>query len=184
MTGLAEKRDLLLALLADKALRRLEEPVELSSGFWSCDFFDVKSALSEGKDLRLACETIADTVKASGIKFDAIGGPSMGAAPLAIGVAALTGCAWFLVRKEAKGRGTNRKIEGAHLNSNARVLLVEDVVTTGASILRAFETVYDISNPASWHMRRFVSCDHYYPMTSYQDFGIEPVGAVSLEGNA
>ena len=65
----------------------------------------------------------------------------MGADPLAHAIAIVAGIEWFSVRKTPKGRGTNRRVEGADLGRGRSVLVVEDVVTTGSSMLEAIEAV-------------------------------------------
>ena len=67
----------------------------------------------------------------------------MGADALAVGVAMVTGKAWFSVRKEPKSRGLEQFIEGFRLRDHpgTRVLLVEDVVSTGGSVRKAYDRV-------------------------------------------
>lgn len=77
------------------------------------------------------------------VRGDAVGGPTMGADALAVGIAVVSDSRWFFVRKEPKGRGTGRWIEGAQVGPGDKVLLVEDVVTTGGSILKTVEVVRD-----------------------------------------
>ena len=62
----------------------------------------------------------------------------MGADQFAHEVAVLADKDWFVVRKEPKGYGTNKIVEGAGLTGTTRVVLVDDVVTTGGSIQRAW----------------------------------------------
>ncbi|MBY0450148.1 MAG: orotate phosphoribosyltransferase [Cyanobacteria bacterium] len=77
--------------------------------------------------------------------IDAVGGMSMGADPI---VSAVTYCSaqqgrpiqGFLIRKEAKAHGTRRAVEG-HLEPWMRVAMVEDVITTGGSLLKAVQLV-------------------------------------------
>jgi orotate phosphoribosyltransferase len=120
---------------------RREEPFQLSSGGWSHDYVDGKFAISTGAGLRLASQAVIDLV---GDEFDAVGGPTMGADALAVGVAMLSGRSWFSVRKEPKGHGREAWIEGTRLGSGDRIVMVEDVVSTGASLLRAAEKVTDL----------------------------------------
>ena len=68
-------------------------------------------------------------------------GPTMGADALAVGIAAASNSRWFFIRKQPKGHGTGRRIEGAPIDSDTRVLLVDDVVTTGGSILEAVDVI-------------------------------------------
>lgn len=136
-TRLAQLRDTVLA----HGHLRLPDPVELSSGAMSRDFVDGKRALARGADLRLACECMVDALAEAGIEFDAVGGLTMGADQFAHGVALVADTLWFVVRKEPKGRGTNKLVEGAELGPGVRVVVVEDVVSTGASLLRAVDAV-------------------------------------------
>jgi orotate phosphoribosyltransferase len=131
----------LAQLLRRQGYERREEPFQLSSGSWSHDYVDGKFALATGATLRQASQAVIDLV---GVSFDAVGGPTMGADALAHGVAMLSGSAWFSVRKEPKGHGRQAWVEGARLGEGDRVVMVEDVVSTGASLLRAVDRVRDL----------------------------------------
>jgi orotate phosphoribosyltransferase len=115
-----------------------DPPFELTSGGLSHDYIDGKHAIASGAGLRQASQAVIDAV---GSSFDAVGGPTMGADALAHGVALLSGSTWFSVRKEPKGHGREAWVEGARLASGDRVVVVEDVVSTGASLLRAVERI-------------------------------------------
>jgi orotate phosphoribosyltransferase len=120
----------------------LDEPVELRSGARSRHFVDGKRALARGDDLRLAATALLDLLADAAVRFDAVGGLTMGADHLAHAMALLAGdVEWFSVRKAAKGRGTNQRVEGAALTAGRRAVVLEDVVTTGTSILEAVEAV-------------------------------------------
>ena len=158
----------------------------LASGQLSRDFVDVKVALARGDDLRVACQALIERVASAGVDYDAIGGLTMGADQFAHGVAVLAGKDWFVVRKEPKGRGTNKLVEGATVGEGTRVLLVDDVVTTGGSIRKAYDvitslgatvvaavTVVDRGEVAA----RFFDekAVVYIPMVTYRDLGIDPL---------
>lgn len=136
----AERRSALRVVLLNKGVTELAEPVELSSGAMSRYFIDGKKALCAGADLALACTCMMDLLAEQSITADAVGGLTLGADQFAHGVAIVGGLEWFVVRKQAKGRGTNRFIEGANVNGK-RVLLVDDVISTGASSLVAEERI-------------------------------------------
>ena len=85
---------------------------------------------------------ILQQIRTNNIEADAIGGLTLGADPIATSVAVVSAIeerplAAFIVRKEAKGHGTQRSIEGWDGKPGSRVIVVDDVCTTGDSILRA-----------------------------------------------
>jgi orotate phosphoribosyltransferase len=115
----------------------------LASGRRSRYYFDSKKTTLRPDGAFLVAAEILWTLRERGIAADAIGGMTLGADPIVCPVAALshvTGPALraFIVRKEAKGHGTGRQIEG-DLEPSSRVVVVDDVVTTGGSTLRAIE---------------------------------------------
>jgi orotate phosphoribosyltransferase len=182
---LTDLRAQLRETIAAKGHRQLPEPVRLSSGAWSRDFIDVKAALAHGVDLAQACRALLALAAVRRIAFDAVGGMTMGADQFAHGVAVLTGCHWFVVRKTAKGRGTNQRLEGASV-AGRRVLLVEDVATTGGSLRSAHEAVRDagaevvlaaaVIDRGEAAAGRFATDGvPYEPILTYRDFGLEPV---------
>jgi orotate phosphoribosyltransferase len=179
------RRSALLEIVR-RGLLELPEPVTLSSGQRSRWFLDGKAALSRGDDLALACRCLVDLAAERGIDFDACGGPTMGADQFAHGVAIVASKEWFVVRKAPKGRGTDRYVEGAALEAK-RVLLVDDVITTGGSSLTALDRitaegakvvlastlVARTDEPA----RRFAEAGvPFAPLFTYRDLGIPPVG--------
>jgi orotate phosphoribosyltransferase len=131
-------RDQLVEIVRTKGYEHRVEPFELASGKLSHDFVDGKRALAAGADLTLACRYFAGRAHHDGIAFDAVGGLTMGADQFAHGMAVVTGCDWFVVRKQPKGRGTNKLLEGAPIEGR-RVLVCEDAVSTGGSILKAID---------------------------------------------
>lgn len=182
----AERRARLLDLLVNRGLIRLDEPVELSSGARSRYFLDGKKALAAGRDLALACQCMADLASEAGIEFDAVGGLTLGADQFAHGIAIVDDADWFVVRKQPKGRGTDRYVEGADL-SGKRVLLVDDVITSGGSSLIAAERI--VAEGGSIVMattlvsrsdepdRRFSAAGiRFLPLFTYSDLGIPAVG--------
>lgn len=162
---------------------RREEPFQLTSGGWSRDYVDAKHAVARGEDLRTVCQAMMAAVDEP---FDAVGGPTMGADALAHGVALLSGAAWFSVRKEAKGHGRGSWVEGARLQPGQRVVVVEDVVSTGASLLRAVERVAELDvhvvlatallDRSPLVAERFAAAGvRWSPLLSWSDLGIDPI---------
>jgi orotate phosphoribosyltransferase len=179
---LAARRSL-AELVRTTGYERRAEPFQLSSGGWSHDYVDGKFAIASGRALRTASEA---AVEAVGEPFDAVGGPTMGADALAHGIAMVTGASWFSVRKGAKGHGRRAWVEGARLDSGDRVLIVEDVVSTGASLLRAVEKVTDLGvtvvaatallDRSPQVAERFAGAGiRWVPLLTWEDLGIEPL---------
>jgi len=128
-------------LLRDKAVSEFDPPIRLASGQLSRFFIDGKAGLAHAADLRLACRTLHRLVEAAGIDWDAVGGLTLGADHLAVGMALAADRQWFFVRKEPKDRGTGRQIEGAAIGAGTRVVAVEDVVSTGTSLFKAIDVI-------------------------------------------
>lgn len=121
--------------------------VVLSSGRTSNYYFDGRKVSLTPKGAYLIGEVICDMIVNDGI--DAVGGLTMGADPIvgAVGVAAYhrnMDLTLFIVRKEAKKHGMMRLIEGPALSAGKRVVVVDDVITTGGSIVKAVEAVREI----------------------------------------
>jgi orotate phosphoribosyltransferase len=138
-----ERRARFIGELRARGYERRPEPFTLSSGGTSQDYVDCRRALADGTVLRLAGEVVADVIGEAGVEYDAVGGLTMGADPIAHAVALVTGHEWFSVRKEAKGHGQGRRVEGAEIGPGVRVVLVDDVITTGRAIIDACDAVLD-----------------------------------------
>lgn len=116
--------------------------VTLTSGAVAQYYVDAKRAILLPAGFRALSELVAEQARLLGAT--AVGGMTMGADPVAC--AALAGGAdvkAFFVRKEAKQHGLSRRVEGPLLEEHDRCLIVEDVVTTGGSTLRAIEALQD-----------------------------------------
>ena len=137
-SSVATARERLLSELREHALVIGE--VVLTSGAIAQYLVDAKRAILR----RPGFEALSVLVAAQARAWDAsaVGGMTMGADPIAC--AALAGGAdvkAFFVRKEVKAHGLARRIEGPLLSGEDRCMLVEDVVTTGGSTIRALEAV-------------------------------------------
>ena len=130
--------DRLAAELRDHAL--IIGRVTLTSGAEAEYYVDAKRAILRPAGFRALSELVAERARAW--DATAAGGLTMGADPVAC--AALAGGAdvkAFFIRKEAKGHGLQRRIEGPLLDASDRCLVVEDVVTSGSSTLQAIEAL-------------------------------------------
>lgn len=138
-TGLREE---LLKLVKEKAIRKGEHT--LSSGKKSNYYIDGKQVTLDPQGILLVAKTILTMLQ--GAQVDAVGGPTLGADPIASAVALLSSQTGkplkaFIVRKEEKRHGTQKRIEGPKLEAGDRVVVVEDVVTSGESVMNAIQEV-------------------------------------------
>src|SRR3954463_13624589 len=137
--------DVLLAELREHALVIGE--VTLSSGQKAQYYVDAKRAILRPRAFRAGGELIVAEAKERGAT--AVGGMTMGADPLAsaaIGAEGGDDLVAFFVRKEKKQHGLQRWIEGPMLEPGTPCLVVEDVVTTGGSTVRAIERILEESH--------------------------------------
>lgn len=193
--GLAPSLARLLALILERGYTRRDVPFALSSGGVSYDYVDLRRAVARGDDLAHATEALLGYLRASGIEFDAIGGMTMGADPVAHLAAVLSHTSWFSVRKEQKQHGSRRRIEGASLDRASRVLLFEDTVSTGRSLLEAYDVVHStgatvvlactLLDRGESAATAFAKIDvPYAALLSYRDLGIEPIGELPQSNGA
>src|SRR6184192_639314 len=127
----------LLRLLATKSFRLGD--FKLSSGASSDYYVDCRTTTLDAKGARLTGQVFLDEIRARGWKPQAIGGLTMGADPIVVAVAVISGeLNGFLVRKAEKQHGTAQRIEGFR-ERGARVVIVDDVCTTGRSTIQAIE---------------------------------------------
>src|SRR5712672_2081360 len=127
----------LLRLLAGKSFRLGE--FKLSSGGTSDYYIDCRTTTLDAKGSRLTGEVFLEEIQKRGWKPHAIGGLTMGADPIVVAVSVVSGeVNGFLVRKAEKQHGTGQRIEGFR-QKGARVVIVDDVCTTGASTVQAIE---------------------------------------------
>src|SRR2546421_3074053 len=130
-------RQKLLTILAHKSFRLGE--FTLSSGGTSDYYIDCRTTTLDAKGSRLVGEVFTEEIQKRGWKPQAIGGLTMGADPIVVAVSVVSGeLNGFLVRKAEKQHGTGQRIEGFR-QKGARVVIVDDVCTTGASTVQAIE---------------------------------------------
>lgn len=133
-------RKQLHALLERDALKRGK--FVLSSGKESGYYLDGRLITLTPRGAYLVAELVLSMLtEADG---EALGGPTIGADPIVGAVACLIGAghaasirSTFIVRKSAKGHGTQKQVEGPALASGTRVVLVDDVATSGGSLIEA-----------------------------------------------
>lgn len=137
---MADPRERLISELRDHAL--VIGRVTLTSGAEAEYYVDAKRAIMRPAGFTALGVLVA--AQAAEWRATAVGGMTMGADPVAC--AALAGGAdvkAFFVRKETKAHGLQRRVEGPFLDETDRVVVVEDVVTTGGSTVKAIEALQE-----------------------------------------
>jgi len=134
---MSSARQELLRLLATKSFRLGQ--FKLSSGGSSDYYIDCRTTTLDACGAQLTGQVFLEEIEARGWKPQAIGGLTMGADPIVVAVSVISGSInGFLVRKAEKQHGTGQRIEGFR-QKNARVVIVDDVCTTGSSTIQAVE---------------------------------------------
>jgi orotate phosphoribosyltransferase len=133
-----------LDLIYHQAFRYSREPsFKLTSGRMSRYYVDMKKVTLDPKGANLIGQLLFDRIK--DLPVQGIGGLTLGADPIVTAVAMVSyqrgkPIRAFIVRKEPKGHGSQQWIEGS-LPDRAKVVVVDDVITTGGSTLKAVERV-------------------------------------------
>ena len=143
----------LLKLLKENAYKKGE--YKLSSGKTSEHYVNCKPVTLNGRGLTLASIMLLEHVEKDSV---AVGGLTLGADPIVSGVAVVAGLDrrlldGLIVRKEPKGHGTGAWIEGPELPEGSKVTVLEDVITTGGSAIKAVKRIRD----AGYKVERVVS---------------------------
>jgi orotate phosphoribosyltransferase len=133
----------LIDLVAARALRR--GTFRLASGREASFYLDAKQVVLDAHGAMLVGRAILDRLRSLGPLPDAVGGMSIGADPITSAVVTMAGVEGlplkgFMVRKEPKDHGTKKYVEGP-VQPGQRVVIVEDVTTTGGSSLLAIDRV-------------------------------------------
>lgn len=135
----------LKAILLEKSYRR--GTFKLSSGKESDFYIDGKQTTLSAEGGYLTGRLLFEMIRQSGTKIDAVGGMTLGADPIVTAVSVVSflekqPIPAFIVRKESKKHGTEAYIEGQqNIPAGATVALVEDVVTTGGTLLKVIDRV-------------------------------------------
>lgn len=176
-------REKLHLLLADRAL--IVGPVTLSNGSVSNHYFDCKKVTLSSDGAELVGDAVVDEIEKLGVKPCAIGGLTTGADPI-IGAAMMRArerglkIDGFYVRNEAKSHGTRKLVENAPPRGT-KVVIVDDVVTLGGSVIKAIEgaqregcdvvaviTIVDRKEGGGIKIQERTNC--YVPLFTLDDF--------------
>lgn len=141
--GALSERDTLIHLLAERSVRRGQ--FVLASGRSSTYYVDARLTSMSPEGLSVIGPLALSAIREAGWRADAVGGLTLGADPISYAIAVASVAApplvrAFTVRKEAKQHGTGRLIEGP-MREGDHVVVIEDVITTGGSALKAAEAI-------------------------------------------
>ncbi|WP_149495933.1 orotate phosphoribosyltransferase [Roseiconus lacunae] len=181
-----DKQDL-LRLLESEALQRGE--FTLASGKKASYYLDCRRITLHPQGANLVAAGMLETIQASGDLPAAVGGMAIGADPITASIVMLAGqqelpLKGFMVRKEPKGHGMGRQVEGP-VEAGQEVVIVEDVITSGGSALKAVDAaeafglkvreVIGIIDRLAGGEEAFAKRGLMLKtLTTIRDFGIEP----------
>jgi|SRR5580658_1888233 orotate phosphoribosyltransferase len=143
LAGVSKMKGRLLAIIKERSLIK-GGSFKLASGTVSDYYLDMKPTTFDPEGASLLADVIY-AMLADDLDVDTIGGLELGAVPI---IAAVCAKSWgtehpisgFVVRKERKGHGTDKKIDG-NFQANSTVVLIDDVTTRGGSVMQAVEAV-------------------------------------------
>tara|TARA_R110002073_G_scaffold133122_20_gene280304 strand:- start:1775 stop:2329 length:555 start_codon:yes stop_codon:yes gene_type:complete len=180
-------RDALLDLIRAEALQTGE--FTLASGKKASYYLDCRKITLHPKGANLIAEGMLSVIQAAGELPDAVGGMAIGADPITASIVTIAGqrdlpLKGFMVRKEPKGHGMGKQVEGP-VQPGQRVVIVEDVITSGGSAIKAVEAaeafglkvdcVIGIIDRLAGGAEAFAAKGlELKVLTTIRDFGIEP----------
>ena len=184
---MAYDRKALLDLLGAEALQRGE--FTLASGKKASYYLDCRKITLHPKGANLVAAGMLDAIEAAGPLPDAVGGMAIGADPITASIVTMAGMqdielSGFMVRKEPKGHGMGRQVEGP-VEAGQNVVIVEDVITSGGSAIKAVEAAREfglnvlyvlaiIDRLAGGEAAFAEKGLKLHTLTTIRDFGIEP----------
>jgi len=180
-------RNALLELIQSEALQRGE--FTLASGKKASYYLDCRNITLHPQGANVIAAGMLDAIESAGALPDAVGGMAIGADPITASIVTLAGqrglpLKGFMVRKEAKGHGTGKQVEGP-VDPGQRVVIVEDVITSGGSAIKAVEAAQEfglvverviaiIDRLAGGEAAFAAKGLQLITLTTIRDFGIEP----------
>ena len=140
LSSLAKEKEKLFSILKKDAF--FKERILLSSGKESDYYFDARRVTLKAEGVYLTAKIMLDNLK--GINYDAVGGPTLGADAIlgAIGVLSFQAnkpINTFIIRKSPKSHGKKKQIEGPDVPQGSRVVLIDDVATTGKAFVESID---------------------------------------------
>jgi orotate phosphoribosyltransferase len=143
LAALSKEKERLLRIIKERSLLTKGGPFKLASGAMSDYYLDMKPTMFSPEGLSLVAEIVFSLLR-DDPNLDSIGGLELGAVPIISAVSMRSHndrpIDGFVVRKEKKGHGTDKKIDG-NFRPNTNVVLFEDVTTRGGSVMEAVRAV-------------------------------------------
>ncbi|TWU60526.1 Orotate phosphoribosyltransferase [Rubripirellula tenax] len=180
-------RDELIRLIQSESLRRGD--FTLASGKKASFYLDCRTLTLHPKGANVVAEGMLEVLQSRDSMPDAVGGMAIGADPITASIVTIAGqrdlpLKGFMVRKEPKGHGTGKQVEGP-VEPGQRVVIVEDVITSGGSAIKAVEAarqfglvvdeVIAIIDRLAGGREAFEAIGiKLTTLTTIRDFGIEP----------
>ncbi|AEF97166.1 orotate phosphoribosyltransferase [Methanotorris igneus] len=169
-----ELRRELIELLKEVGCIKFGEFI-LASGKKSNYYIDIKKATTNPKVLKCIAKLIKEYIKNEDVK---VAGVELGSVPIATAVSIETDKELLIIRKKPKDYGTKNKIEG-ELNKGDKVVVVEDVTTTGGSVIKA---VNEIRENGGIVEKVFVVVDRLEgAKENLKNIGVELIPLVTIE---
>jgi len=141
--ALSKEKERLLGIIKERSFLTKGGPFKLASGAMSDFYLDMKPTMFSPEGLSLIAEVVFGMLRDEP-DVDSIGGLELGAVPIVCAVSARSHkerpIDGFVVRKDKKGHGTDKKIDG-NFRPNTKVVLLEDVTTRGGSVMEAVRAV-------------------------------------------
>ncbi len=180
-------RNELIRLIQSESLRRGD--FTLASGKKASFYLDCRTLTLHPKGANVVAQGMLEVLESLGELPAAVGGMAIGADPITASIVTIAGqrdlpLKGFMVRKEAKGHGTGKQVEGP-VEPGQRVVIVEDVITSGGSAIKAVDAVREfglvvdhviaiIDRLAGGREAFKAKGIELTTLTTIRDFGIEP----------
>lgn len=188
---MSTQKDIAAALLDKQAVKvSIDPPFTWVSGIKSPVYCDNRKMIAFPDERKVIVEAFKALIAEKGLEFDVIGGTATAAIPWAAFLAYDLGVPMIYIRPEKKEHGAGKQIEG-HLEAGQKVLIVEDLISTGGSSVQAAEavrneggcTVTEIMAIVTWEIPKAVSCFeganlNLYTLTDYTNI----IGLASERG--
>jgi len=141
---MTDKAKLFRMLKTKSFMYRENPPFKLASGAVSPYYFDCRKTLLDYYGLiltgKVLGQVVNDLVYLQNDNITHVGGMTMGADPITYAICLTTGLNPLIIRKEPKDHGTRKQIEGTFSKGN-RAIVIDDVITTGGSTIKAIEAM-------------------------------------------